>query len=284
MQNIEFNGEYWFTFREKSHEEVLIDTLTKKTEELTATVTEMNEKVEEIIGGDKVLCDVGYSTVGGNPKREYVPLVNAKAELGMWINTYVTGGGYDEIIDGWQIEKLTDGENLVYEGWGEVYITTRQGIIEKVAIKNTDLNSDSEYNIKVVLSKNPPEEPVQPTLLYEDSNVSVEEAAASIGKTIDITSDVTVSDGTTVKVLLEEMTIDGEPVEDIEGEITLYGLKDWNWQGGELYEDVFSPAYFTFGTKPMNKVATQITLGFTNEQESFKPRTLVIGHIKVEVV
>lgn len=51
VQNIEYQGEYWFVFREKSHEEILIDALTEKTETLEATVVELQEEVEELKSG-----------------------------------------------------------------------------------------------------------------------------------------------------------------------------------------------------------------------------------------
>ena len=42
-------------------------------------------------------------------------------------------------------------------------------------------------------------------------------------------------------------------------------------------------AYFAFGTEPKDAVATTATLGFVNENGDFDVRTLVIGHLKVEV-
>lgn len=122
-------------------------------------------------------------------------------------------------------------------------------------------------------------------ILFEADNISLEELMATIGKTITISSTLTVSDGTVCKITLTDMTVDGEPIEDVTDEIILYGLADWDWQGSDVYSDVFGDgAYFAFGTKPMNAVAQQVTLGFVNENEISHSRTLVIGHIKVEVV
>lgn len=122
-------------------------------------------------------------------------------------------------------------------------------------------------------------------ILFEGNNIELEERGATIGQTLSIASSITVSDGTVFNVSLTDMTIDGEPIADVSGEIAAYGLADWDWQGGELYSDVFgNGAYFAFGTKPMNAVANQVTLGFVNEGESFDARTLAIGRIKVEVI
>lgn len=121
-------------------------------------------------------------------------------------------------------------------------------------------------------------------ILFEGDSIELTEAGATIGLELDVTTDIVVSDGTVFKVTLTDMTIDGEPIADVSGEITAYELSSWNWQGGDLYDETFgNSAYFSFGTKPMNDVATKVTLGFVNEGDGFPVRTLVIGHIKVEV-
>lgn len=122
-------------------------------------------------------------------------------------------------------------------------------------------------------------------ILYIGRNITLKEGAASIEKTISVATDIVLHDGSEVKITLEGMTIDGEPISDVTETIALYDLKSWDWRGGEIYSDVFgNTAYFSFGTKPLNGAVEQITLGFTNEQENFDVRTLLIGHIKVEVV
>ena len=122
------------------------------------------------------------------------------------------------------------------------------------------------------------------TVLYESGDIELEELGATIGQTIDIESDITVMSGSNVYVKLTDMTVDGEPIEDAEGLIYMYGDKDWDWQGGELYSDVFgNGAYFAFGTKPMDAVANKVTLGFVNEAGDFDTRYLHIGHIKVTI-
>lgn len=122
-------------------------------------------------------------------------------------------------------------------------------------------------------------------VLYIDRNIALTEGAASIEKTISVATDIVLHNGSEVKITLEGMTVDGEPISDVTETIALYDLNSWDWRGGEVYSDVFgNSAYFSFGTKPIDGAVNQITLGFTNEQEHFDPRTLVIGHIKVEVV
>lgn len=121
-------------------------------------------------------------------------------------------------------------------------------------------------------------------LLYEDKDITLTEAMATIGKTVNISTNIEVKEGMKAKVTLENLTINGEPIRDATGDITFYGLTDWDWQGGDLYSDVFgNGAYFAFGTKPLNTVATQVTLGFVNEADGFLVRNLHVGHIRVEL-
>lgn len=122
------------------------------------------------------------------------------------------------------------------------------------------------------------------TILFIGNNIEIVESWNSIEKTISVATEIELSNPATVKLEMTNMTIDGEPIDDVTDTIQLGNLESWDWKGGECYADVFLPAYFSFGTKPMNGVVNQITLGFTNEQEHFDERTLVIGHIKVEVV
>ena len=121
-------------------------------------------------------------------------------------------------------------------------------------------------------------------VLFEGSNIELTEAGATIGKRIEVSTDIEVTAGTVFHCMLTDMTIDGQPIEDASGEITAYQVPDWDWQGGELYDVPFgNGAYFAFGTEPKDAVATNVTLGFVNEGDGFPVRTLVIGHLKVEV-
>lgn len=121
-------------------------------------------------------------------------------------------------------------------------------------------------------------------VLFEGSSIELEEKMATRGAYYNVSTNIEVTDGTVFKVTLEDMTVDGEPIENLSGEITAYQVSDWNWQGGELYSEVFgNGAYFAFGTEPKDAVATKVSLGFVNESDGFVVRTLVIGHIKVEV-
>ena len=174
VQNIECQGAYWFIFREKSHEEMLIDTLTKQTEVLVAAVTDLETRVEEI--EDKTM------------------------------------------------------------------------------------------------------------VLFKGKNITITEGAASIGKTIDVSTEIVLTDENKVKIILSDMTMEGDPIEDVTDTITLGHIPSWDWRGGEIYSEAFEPAYFTFGAKPLDGPVDQVTLGLTNEQEHFDERTLVIGNIKVEVL
>lgn len=122
-------------------------------------------------------------------------------------------------------------------------------------------------------------------VIYEANDISLEEAGATRGAYFDVVTNIKVSDDTVFNVTLEDMTVDDEPIDDLTGEITAYSVPGWDWQGGELYSDIFgNGAYFAFGTEPKDAVATQVTLGFVNEGDGFPVRTLVIGHIKVEVI
>lgn len=121
-------------------------------------------------------------------------------------------------------------------------------------------------------------------VLFEGSNIELTEMGATIGKRFNISTDIVVTNGTVFHVTLKDMTVDGEPIDDIYGDITAYQVPSWDWQGGDLYSEAFgNGAYFAFGTEPKDAVATTATLGFVNESDGFEVRTLVIGNVKVEV-
>lgn len=121
-------------------------------------------------------------------------------------------------------------------------------------------------------------------VLFEGSNIELTEAGATIGERIAVATNIEVTNGTVFHCTLTDMTIDGEPIEDASGDITAYQVPGWDWQGGELYDVPFgNGAYFAFGTEPKDAVAERVTLGFVNEGDGFPVRTLVIGHLKVEV-
>ncbi len=121
-------------------------------------------------------------------------------------------------------------------------------------------------------------------VLFEGSNIELTEAGATIGERIAVATNIEVTNGTVFHCTLTDMTIDGEPIPDASGDITAYQVPGWDWQGGELYDVEFgNGAYFAFGTEPKDAVAERVTLGFVNENGDFDVRTLVIGHLKVEV-
>lgn len=121
-------------------------------------------------------------------------------------------------------------------------------------------------------------------VLFEGSNIELTEAGATIGKRIAVATSIEVTNGTVFHCTLTDMTIDGQPIEDASGDITAYQVPGWDWQGGELYDVPFgNSAYFAFGTEPKDAIADTATLGFVNEGDGFPVRTLVIGHLKVEV-
>ncbi len=121
-------------------------------------------------------------------------------------------------------------------------------------------------------------------VIFEGSNIELTEKGATRGEYFNVSTDIEVKNGTVFHVTLKDMTVDGEPIDDLSGDITASEVPSWDWQGGDLYSDVFgNGAYFAFGTEPKNAVAKKVTLGFVNEGDGFDIRTLVIGSIKVEV-
>lgn len=196
----------------------------------------------------------------------YLPIIEVEelpktGESGILYRCAYDDGGYVDYV--WGDERFYalgfDSNSM------NLYIET---LVEKVA--------DLEARVEELEGKG--------KVLFDGRNIELTESGATIGKRSAIVTNIEVTAGTVFHCTLENMTIDGQPVPDASGDITAYQVPDWDWQGGELYDVEFgNGAYFAFGTEPKDAVATTATLGFVNENGDFDVRTLVIGHLKVEV-